>query len=169
MNRSKGTLAVLTLALTATFPVRADASFELASYVDGPGGAQIAAGDYAAAVAAIPRRTPDMTTSLVAATNLCVALTKEGRLDVAVAACDEAVALADRLESKSMREIAPRSLTPHALSNRGVLRALRGDAPGAASDFKAAARGAARWDVPSRNLVSLEAAPKNRVAEAAPE
>jgi len=171
MNRSKGLLSCAAFAALVTFPARADASFELASYLDAPGGAQIAAGDYAAAVTAIPRKAGDATASLIAATNLCVALTMQRQLDTAAKPCDASVSLARRIEQRSLRELRSPELMSRALSNRGVLRALRGDALGAASDFKAAAKQADRWDAPSRNLAWLEATPLRgvAVAETAPE
>ena len=65
-------------------------------------------------------------------TNLCVAYTKTGELEKAEVACEQAVMLhADnRVDSERYHALA--------LSNRGVLRAVKGDVELARADFEAA-------------------------------
>ena len=79
-------------------------------------------------------------------TNLCVAYTKSKNLDRAAEACQLAVSLA---EEKALREVGKRGLSylehrntqrnyAMALSNRGVLSAVKGDLDQAERDFNAA-------------------------------
>src|SRR5262249_51354214 len=132
-----------------------ETSFELNYYEDSPGGAQIAAHDYAAAISAAKAWTAgDPTTALISSTNLCVAYTKTGSFKEASKACDVAVALARGFDS-SARGIASESPSSRALSNRGVLRALRGDTAGALSDLRTAGKAPGRSESPARNLAYL--------------
>jgi|SRR5690606_34541326 len=149
-------------------------SFEMMAYTNWPGGAEIESGDYEAAIAAAQAhlRNDDRTIALVAATNLCVALTVTGELTDAVAPCDMAVTLAKRVERETIRGYVSREEHSRALSNRGVLRAVSGDALAAAADFRAASgmRGAAA--AAHRNLAHLEGSgpsPSESLAARGPE
>jgi len=147
-------------ALVAT-PVGAAESLEMISYANAPGGAEIAAGDYDAAIAAASSRLWRLNTesALIASTNLCVAYTVKGEIEAAEDACAEALSVArsvDRASRNTGRRAAPGEATARALSNRGVLRAVVGDALLAAADFREAGRVSGVWEVPGRNLDLLE-------------
>jgi hypothetical protein len=143
-------------------------SYEMASYLGWPGGREIAAGEYDAAIA---RTAPgawrrDATAALVGATNRCVAYTIKRAFAGAEAACDEALERAKREDRVAPRSAAGRrddGATAKALLNRGVLRAVMGNSIGAAADFRAAALDGAA-DAANRNLASLEASPAHRTA-----
>jgi Flp pilus assembly protein TadD len=159
---------LLSLACSSAWSLGAAAetsSFELGSYLDYPGGKQIAARDYGGAIrsASGAKSYAGAIEPLIAATNLCVALTATGAFPDARGACDRALELARR-EDASAR-LPTETATSRALSNRGVLRALNGDSTGAASDFRAAAKMKSPWAAAVRNLEFLESSP-GRVARA---
>src|SRR5690554_1532878 len=158
MNR-KGSKVVMTAAAVAATllgvePVSAEGTYELRAYLDWPGGKEIAAGDYDAAITAVSRGKPSFHTEreLIAATNLCVAQTMTGALADARAACDKAVTLARRVDGVEVRSLTKATNTAQALSNRGVLRLLEGDVVGAKRDFESAAQLYGAPEAPSRNL-----------------
>jgi hypothetical protein len=171
MFTRKGSLTTLALAVaTASFvslPAAAGAGFELGSYSNWPGGAQIAARDYAGAIkaAAAPVAVTGLD-PLVAATNLCVAYTVTGAFAEARGACDRAVDLARREDAAASGRFSSETATSRALSNRGVLRAMLGDTAGAAGDFREASKLHDAWIAAERNLAHLESWPKDRVASA---
>jgi Flp pilus assembly protein TadD len=143
-----------------------ETSFELNYYANSPGGTEIAAHDYAGAISAAKAWTAgDPTTALISSTNLCVAYTKTGSFKEASKACDAAVALARGFDAPA-RGVASDSPSSRALSNRGVLRALRGDTAGALSDLRAAGKGPGSSQAPIRNLAYLTSSPvyRERVA-----
>jgi hypothetical protein len=168
LNGPLAVIAALACASTASLAPRAlaDTAYEMSSYAGWPGGKQIAARDYAAAIGAASRgmRRLDATTALVAATNLCVAYTVTRELAAARPACDRAVALAKHADHASLRRFPRSAATAQALSNRGVLRAVSGDAAGATSDFDAAARMKGASAAASRNLAHLQSSPPDRLA-----
>jgi hypothetical protein len=149
---------------------RADAtSFELGYYTNWPGGEELAAHDYVAAIAAASKVSVNVetTTALAGATNLCVGYTMTRAFKEAAKSCDDAVALARSFDSPTVRSALATDATSRALSNRGVMRALRGDAAGAAVDLQAAARAAGGAQAaPTRNLGRLESSSgyRDRVA-----
>jgi Flp pilus assembly protein TadD len=160
---------LLSLACASAWSLGAAAegtSFELGSYLNYPGGKEIAARDYAGAIksASMAKGHTGISHPLVAATNLCVAYTATGAFPEARSACDRAVELAHREDVIASRAFTKETATSRALSNRGVLRALNGDSPGAASDFRAAAKLRAAWAAAERNLAYLESSPVYRVA-----
>jgi Flp pilus assembly protein TadD len=170
MFTRKGTLASLSLACASawSFGAAAEASsFELGSYLSYPGGKEIAARDYAGAIKSASGMASyaGVTEPLVAATNLCVALTATGAFPDARAACDRALELARREDAIASPRFRTETATSRALSNRGVLRALNGDSVGAANDFRAAAKMRSPWAAAVRNLAFLESSPA-RVASA---
>ena len=89
MERKGSVLCWSMLALTVAAPLAAvhaeeKISYEMASYSDWPGGEEIAARDYDAAIAKARRHAwLDDTTALVATTNLCVAHTVKRELPAA--------------------------------------------------------------------------------------
>jgi hypothetical protein len=141
------------------------ASLEMGSYSNAPGGKEIEAGNYDAAIAlaSTPIARHDLEGALVAATNLCVAYTVERELDRAYEACAEALTLARRVDKATSARFRS-TATARALTNRGVLRAVSGDTLGAAADFREAARSSGNWAAPSRNLAYLESSPAHRLA-----
>jgi hypothetical protein len=159
---------LLSLACASAWSVGAAAgSFELGSYLNHPGGKEIAARDYASAIktASVWKSSAGVMDPLVVATNLCVAYTATGAFPEARGACDRAVELARRADAGSSIRVPTGTATSRALSNRGVLRALNGDAAGAATDFRAALKRKEAWAAAERNLAYLESSP-NRVARA---
>lgn len=151
---------VIGISTLATTPSGAAESLEMISYSNAPGGAEIAAGDFDAAIAAATGRLWRLNSesALIASTNLCVAYTMKRQIDAAEAACAEALSRArsaDRASRNSGRTTKAEA-TARALTNRGVLHAVAGDPLLAAEDFRAADRASGVWDVPGRNLESLE-------------
>ena len=146
--------------------LNARAEFEMGSYLDAPGGQEIEAGDYDAAIALAsgPMWRHDAETELGAATNLCVAYTVKSEFKAAEGACAEALTLARRADKATGARLRGNLSTARALTNRGVLRAVTGDSLSAARDFRAAERLGGEWDAPSRNLAYLESSPEYRVA-----
>jgi tetratricopeptide (TPR) repeat protein len=144
------------------------ASLEMGSYSNPPGGKEIEARDFDAAIAAAarPSRRFDSEEALIASTNLCVAYTIEREFDAAEAACAEALTLSRRADRVPGTRIRKNAATARALTNRGVLRALTGDSLSAAADFREAERLNPTWDAPSRNLAYLESSPAHRLAMA---
>jgi hypothetical protein len=145
---------------------RADekSSMELGYYSNWPGGKELAAHDYAAAIAAASSVGvgADSTTALVGATNLCVAYTMTKAFREAVESCDAAVTLARQVDGPTSRSLPRPDATARALSNRGVLRALSGDVAGAARDLQSAARSQGSLKAPERNLGYLASSPEYR-------
>ncbi len=144
------------------------APFEMSAYTNSPGGPEIMAGDYAAAIAAAKCGVSgfDSTSLLVGATNLCVAYTVRRAFEKAVTACNEAVTLAASEESDLLGRPHEGPASAKALSNRGVLRALMGRPAAAAADFHKAMALGGSWPAPSRNLAHLETRASYRVARA---
>jgi hypothetical protein len=169
MLARKKTLLLLSVitANCATLGARADErSFELRYYTNEPGGKEIAAHDYAAAIVAASGAVAidDPLTALIGSTNLCVAYTMTASFKEAARSCDAAVALARRVDPPSNRRLSTdtESATARALSNRGVLRALRGDVAAAAGDLRAAQKSVGGVQLSARNLAHLESSPAYR-------
>jgi hypothetical protein len=146
----------------------AAASLEMSSYSNAPGGPEIEARDFDAAIAAAssPMWRHDSEMALIASTNLCVAYTVKHELEAAEAACAEALTLAKSADRVPGSRMVKNEATARALSNRGVLRALAGDSLRAADDFRKAEHMSRSWGTPSRNLAYLESLPANRLAMA---
>jgi hypothetical protein len=142
------------------------AALEMGSYSNAPGGAEIEAGDFDAAIvsASNPSWRKGVEGALIAETNLCVAYTVKRELEGAFAACEKALTLARRVDKATGARFRE-SAAARALTNRGVLRAVTGDSAGAADDFREAAR-SSKWAAPSRNLAYLESSPTHRLAMA---
>lgn len=144
------------------------AELEMGSYLNAPGGIEIEAGAYDAAIAAASSAIwqHDAESKLIAATNLCVAYTVKRELEGAYAACAKALTLARRADNAAGARLRESYATARALTNRGVLRAVTGDSRGAAADFREAERLSGNWAAPSRNLAYLESSPTHRLAMA---
>ena len=153
--------------LTGAAAAAEGGTYEMGAYTNEPGGSDIVKGDYAAAIAAaVHVPTYNSERSLIAATNLCVAYTVTRSFEKAAPTCDRALSLAMAADSSVRRAGSTHEATIRALTNRGVLRAVRGDATGAAHDFRAAADLRGAWQAPSRNLAYLQAVAADRVARA---
>src|SRR5215471_8180248 len=90
-------LSALAVSCAWTLGARADkTSFELKYYENWPGGSELVAHDYAAAiaVASSARSFDDPLIALIGATNLCVAYTMTASFKEASKSCDAAVTLA---------------------------------------------------------------------------
>ncbi len=149
--------AALALVLAASAAAAEESRYEMAFYLERPGGAEIAARDYDAAIETAERhRSLGSADALVAATNLCVAYTVRREFAAAERNCDRAVDLARRDDRASLLRRA--TATAKALNNRGVLRAVRGNGLGASTDFRRAAARAGTWQAPERNLLALASA-----------
>jgi hypothetical protein len=165
---------VIGIAALATTSAVCAEPLEMISYSNVPGGPEIAAGDYVAAIETASSRLWRLNTDkeLVANTNLCIAYTVTGDFDSAEEACDAALSVAeqvDRAARKSGLRLSRHEATARALTNRGVLRAMAGNALLAAADFRAAERISGAWTVPGRNLEHLESSDLIRPALAATE
>lgn len=155
------TAAGATLLALSAGAAAAEAGYEMSSYVDSPSGRRVLAGDYEGAIdlASLRVAAPKLETRLMESSNLCVAYTLTSDFDAAREACDEAVTLAKRVDAReSHLTFRSASETARAMTNRGVLRAVVGDAAGAESDFREAAAMAGLSSAPGRNLAHLESA-----------
>ena len=140
-------LQALSIALFCCLPlsgIQADESangFILLIDEDAPGASALVAGRYeeAADEAASARLHAD---EVGASTVACAALIAQRDLDAADAVCDRSVELAQRPITTvyNPRGHADREALAMAYSNRAILRSLRGDARGAASDLDRALR-----------------------------
>ena len=151
---------VIGISALASTPVGAAEPLEMISYSNAPGGPEIAAGDYDAAIASASSRSWRLNTetALIASTNLCVAYTMKGELDRAETACTAALSQAERVDraTRYSGRLPEDDATARALTNRGVFRAVSGNALLAAADFREAERMSGVWEVPGRNLAILE-------------
>ena len=143
-------------------------AFHMTVISDAVFGNRVRNGDYADAIAGITAADVRGRDRFFASTNLCVALTKTGKLERAGDACEEAVRLApaDRASTKdahSARSAIDRRYRALALSNRGVLRAIAGDESLAREDFESALDLRGGLSAPARNLAYLQ----NRASQAA--
>lgn len=164
--KRKFTSCLALLALGASGSVFAesdDPRYTMTVIRDAAQGASVARGDYQKAIAKITNRhvTPD---PFAESTNLCVAYAKTGEIDKATAACDTAIAIVREANWQhrsgvltGQGEKAQRRYLAMALSNRGVLYAIRGDESSAERNFDEALKLDQNNDVPRVNLERLEA------------
>ena len=130
---------------------------------DAAQGANVVKGDYEKAVARITGRRVALN-PFAGFTNLCVAYAKIGKIDEADDACDTALAIVrdPNWEHRSgvmtgYGERTRRKYLALALSNRGVLHAIRGDESAAEQSFDEAIKLDQRNTAPRVNLARLEA------------
>jgi tetratricopeptide (TPR) repeat protein len=149
-HESTGTIAkvlcALSLAVTCA-PAWSDDNrpkFEMAVYSDAPQGMKILSGKYDQAIAKINTKSSSAD-HLHVKTNLCVAYIKAGDVDAAETVCEEAVVAAKSLNnvrtSSFIGQSAAKARARYlaiALSNRGVVKAVRGEFEAAKEDFDAA-------------------------------
>lgn len=127
-------------------------------------GGKVASGEYEYAIEKITAAGFNKKDSFESAVNLCVAYTKTGALESAEQSCDVAIArIRDRMSAGSAFLLSympgfaaqERDLAV-ALSNRGVLRAVRGETELARQDFSEAVELGTSLDAPRINLGHLE-------------
>lgn len=130
---------------------------------DAAQGSSVVKGDYEKAVARITGRRVALN-PFAGFTNLCVAYAKIGKIDEADDACDTALAIVrdPNWEHRSgvmtgYGERTRRKYLALALSNRGVLHAIRGDESAAEQSFGEAIKLDQRNTAPRVNLARLEA------------
>lgn len=121
-----------------------DPKYTMTVFTETAHGTKVVAGKYEQAIDNITRKSGKVD-DFYKGTNLCVAYAKAGELELAEEACDAAVAAASK--AKMRRSGNALASTMHharnvnlavALSNRGVLYAVRGDTDRAREEFDAA-------------------------------
>ncbi len=124
-------------------------------------GNKIMAGNYAQAIEKINQKAGRYD-AFSKGTNLCVAYTKSGELELAEEACEAAVVAAGEAKQKRAGGVLAGAVSfdrdrnlAIALSNRGVLRAVKGQDEQAREDFDAALALNARLSAPKVNLARL--------------
>lgn len=134
--------------------------FELQIVGNSPGGSEIVAGDYAAAIEQI-RTTPSLHSKYVRNTNLCVAYTAQGEFTLAEPTCKAALQAARStstgLQNTNRARIANKNDQAMAMNNLGVLRALQGDNQKALKYFESASNKSKDLEpMVGQNIIALE-------------
>lgn len=165
-ERLARSLAVTCSAVTLAFGAATagaendEPGYRLAAIQDAAYGRMILADDFASAIDRLEDRSRGGIYGFYAANNLCVAYIKTGALDRADASCATAVdrisTMAEARDFDYEEAAAIRRFMAIALSNRGVVRALRGDRDLAAADFEKAIDIKSRLAEPGINLARLE-------------
>ena len=159
-------LVALTLSMQSTYAEDVGKSaFTMTAISNVAMGEKVVAGEYDAVIARLASPAGRSVEAYSRYTNLCVAYTKSGELDAAEESCEKAVTIAGRRHSLiptySFRS--GRRDKAVALSNRGVLRAVKGNVLGAERDFHEATNLTAALEAPRVNLDHL----RNGVAQTA--
>jgi Flp pilus assembly protein TadD len=140
------------------------AQYQLSAVIDQAQGEAVLSGNYEKAIAKLSGRGQ----RFEASTNLCVAYALSGDLQAADSACTTAIAISKR----NVRHAGPASVRDQlrdfavALSNQGVVMALRGDMHGAQRYFTEAVELQAGVPQASNNLSRLNAAGYSHSANA---
>jgi len=134
--------------------------FELQIVGNSPGGGEIVAGDYAAAIAQI-RSTPSLHSKYVRKTNLCAAYTAQGEFTLAGPTCKAALqagrSTSTGLQNTNRARIANKNDQAVALNNLGVLHALQGKNQKALTYFESASNKSKDLKpMVSQNIIALE-------------
>lgn len=160
-NERKPHKVALALAFSAlAFSVSAGAEeqetpYTMTAIIDASFGHKVSTGEYEQAIQRITAPGyHHLKDSFEAKTNLCVAYTKTGAIGQAVETCDAAVS---ELRNQTMKYGSSRSDLAVALSNRGVLRAVKGEEELARQDFLEAVELKSGIAAPSSNLARLDA------------
>lgn len=136
-----------------TFSAAASAGYHVTAFGNTPGFDQIMAEDYASAntVLAAPAYLPSQYARLA---NLCVAQLKSKEVDAALGSCNRALSTAPAELRSSLVSLNHKraAVMTHLYSNRGVVRAIKGDTYGARSDFERAVALDSENDNARRNL-----------------
>ncbi len=158
-NERKPQKLALTLALSAlAISVSAGAEeqespYTMTAIIDASFGHKVRNGEYENAIQRITAPGYHLKDSFEAQTNLCVAYTKTGSIGQAVETCDAALS---ELRNKKMKYSTTRSGLALALSNRGVLRAVKGEKELARQDFLEAVELQSGITAPTSNLARLD-------------
>jgi len=162
-------VGAVSLALTATSGMAEtnDPKYTMTVYEDYAHGASIVAGDYEQAIEKITTKRVKNDPVRVE-TNLCVAYVKAGEVELAEKSCDAAVAAVESTKQFDRRAIgidtnagARRRYLAIALSNRCVMKAVKGDLASAKEDFDMAMELDTRLAAAKVNLERLEIAVEN--------
>lgn len=161
-----GVITLLALAATATAMAHdVQESFEMTVVRDAAYGSKVTSGDYEEAIAKITATEGRASQRFFRSNNLCVAYAKSKMIDAALDACNDALSVtspvatagaAGRRHQLSLYARSERRNRAMALSNRGVLRVVSGDAASARDDFQAALALDTGIAAPARNLARLD-------------
>jgi len=146
-------------------------AYQMSVIKDEAYGRLLMSGDYDKGIARIGSYSNKRGKTFSAKNNLCVAYTLTRKFDDAAAACETALSISERFvkhsgspfSSFTSRGLASRDLAL-AYSNRGVLRAVTGDADGARQDFEFAARANTDMQAANENLARLESSQATAVS-----
>jgi hypothetical protein len=156
---------LLSLALLASPPLLAEdvpAVYEMSVIEDAAQGHRMTEGDFSNAIEKINAPRLFKSTTFAMSNNLCVAYTMTMKFKEAEQACDAALSARDkvRFPARWYNSFVKRTTVRDkamALSNRGVLRAVTGDAAGARADFESAIGLESALDSARANLTRLDA------------
>lgn len=154
-NARKTAVAFALSALAFSVSAGADEQkipYTMTAITDASFGSHVTAGDYETAIQRISAPTFNRQASFESKTNLCVAYTKSARIEEATAVCEAAVSRLRRMSSVEMS----RTDLAIALSNRGVLRAVKGETDLARKDFQEAIDLRSGLAAPETNLARLD-------------
>jgi tetratricopeptide (TPR) repeat protein len=162
MIRIKRTVKILTAGIFAASAPIALGEETPSAYVmtvvhDQADGDQVIAGAYNMAIRNITSGTGKGVRKFAAQNNLCVAYAKTNKLPQAAEACSRALLANEPIYAAAYDATSKRDLRAVALSNRGVIHAVSGDAGRAREDFKAAMRLSSALASAAENLAVLEA------------
>lgn len=162
------------LALTAVFACQTSwaqevpADYQMSVVLDRAYGDVVASGRYDRAILRINSHHDRF--PYASATNLCVAHTMVGQFKHAEYYCDKALEEAEKAAAKGRQK--SRDYTTEwalAYSNRGVLRARRGDHEGASEDFRLAIEKQSGSTLPVHNMAHLSQATSDVIAQMEPD
>lgn len=163
-NKAPLGAGLLLLAAGAGFSVAANADepvYTMTTIVDAAYGSKITAGRYEEAIEKITAK-HDLTGRFSSNTNLCVAYTKTGNAEKALAACDRAVALASEMAfergtglPRSAQQRKRNTYLSLSLVNLGVLHAVNGQRKAAHAYFTEALKVGSLKRVARVNLARL--------------
>ena len=150
LHEVSGTTAPMLCALSlliASAPAWSEANvpkYSMAVFSDADQGARVLSGRYEQAITRITAKA-NLADDLHAQTNLCVAYAKSGYIASAEEACETAVVTAESLRKARKSQFSGQTTSQLrarylaiALSNRGVVKAVKGDLDAAREDFDAA-------------------------------
>ncbi len=154
----------LAVACTPAWSDTGTSNYEMAFFSDSAQGSKIQGGKYDQAIEKMNAKV-NAGRELHVKTNLCVAYTKSGNIEAAEVACEEAVVAAKTFRKVRRSELsyetpaqARARYMAIALSNRGVLNAVKGDLEAARADFDAALAQQAHVSSVRANIEKLESA-----------
>jgi tetratricopeptide (TPR) repeat protein len=127
--------------------------YTMTAITDASFGNKVMAGQYEQAIQYITAPNYHRKASFEAKTNLCVAYTKTGAIGQAEESCSAAIA---DIRNDHFRQERSRSDLALALSNRGVLRAVKGENELARQDFADAVALDSGLKAPSTNLARFD-------------